>query len=342
MNAPNSTQHFFELASSANTSNSTLAQLQDGYICHLQDQSLLQASGDDAASFLHNQLSNDVEHLNDTQARYAAYCTPKGRMLASFLYWKSDDNIVLQCSSSLQPALQKRLQMFVMRSKVKLEDVSEQFATIGLGGKTASAFLLTQFTQLPEVINDKISGEAGTIIRVHDAFDTPRYLWILPHTKLIDISAQIDASLKKVDASIWRLGNIHAGVPQVLEQSKEKFVPQMINFELIGGVNFRKGCYPGQEIVARSQYLGKLKRRMAIARVSADSVDIATEVFSDNDPTQPCGMIVSAERDFDQNFACLVEMKLADQEQGKVHLGSHMGPILNFLPLPYAYLDVTE
>ncbi|MFC0348587.1 CAF17-like 4Fe-4S cluster assembly/insertion protein YgfZ [Undibacterium danionis] len=342
MNAPNSTQHFFELASSINTSNSTLAQLQDGYICHLQDQSLLQASGDDAASFLHNQLSNDVEHLNYTQARYAAYCTPKGRMLASFLYWKSDGNIILQCSSSLQPALQKRLQMFVMRSKVKLEDVSEQFATIGLGGKTASAFLLTQFTQLPEVINDKISGEAGTIIRVHDAFDTPRYLWILTHTKLIDISAQIDASLKKVDASIWRLGNIHAGVPQVLEQSKEKFVPQMINFELIGGVNFRKGCYPGQEIVARSQYLGKLKRRMAIARVSADSVDIATEVFSDNDPTQPCGMIVSAERDFDQNFACLVEMKLADQEQGKVHLGSHMGPILNFLPLPYAYLDVTE
>lgn len=339
----NTTPQFFNAETvMLDASKLSIPQLQDGYICKISDQSLIQASGEDAASFLHNQLSNDVEHLNDTQARYAAYCTPKGRMLASFLYWKMDGKIILQCSASLQPALQKRLQMFVMRSKVKLEEVTEQFALFGLSGKVAEAFLLTQFDHLPNEINDKVSNDAGTLIRLHDAFDTARYQWLVAQEKFAAISPNINANLLKVDASIWRLGNIHAGLPQVVEQSKEQFVPQMINFELIGGVNFRKGCYPGQEIVARSQYLGKLKRRMAIATVKAELVDVAMEIFSDNDPSQPCGMIVSAERNFGNDFACLVEIKLADQEQGKVHLGASDGPILEFLPLPYAYLDVTE
>lgn len=336
------TTQFFNTSKTLDASQLTMAQLENGYICLIQDQNLMRANGDDAASFLHNQLSNDVEHLNDTQSRYAAYCTAKGRMLASFLYWKMDSSIVLQSSASLQPALQKRLQMFIMRSKLKLEDISEQFALLGLSGKAAEAFLLTQFAQLPIGVNDKANSDAGTLIRIHDAFNAARYQWIVTHEKLAEIIAQIDESLQKVDASIWRLGNIHAGLPQVVEQSKEKFVPQMINFELIGGVNFRKGCYPGQEIVARSQYLGKLKRRMAIALVNADSVDVAREIFSDNDPSQPCGMIVNAERNFGHGFACLVEIKLADQEQGKVHLGTSDGAILEFLALPYAYLDVTE
>ena len=116
----------------------------------------------------------------------------------------------------------------------------------------------------------------------------------------------------------------------------------MLSLQDINAYSLKKGCYPGQEIVARSQYLGKLKRRMAIALVKADAVNVAMEVFSDNDPSQPCGIIVSAERNFDNNFACLVEIKLLDQEQGKVHLGLSDGPVLEFLPLPYAYLDVTE
>ncbi|WP_395006462.1 YgfZ/GcvT domain-containing protein [Undibacterium sp.] len=336
------THQLFESANSLNAENMLVEQLATGYICQISDQNLLHVNGDDAANFLHNQLSNDVENLGPTQARFAAYCTPKGRMLASFFYWKTDGAIVLQCSASLQPALQKRLQMFVMRSKVKLENITEQFMILGLGGKAAEVFLSTQFAQLPSEINDKVSGENGSLIRIHDAFDSPRYQWIIQHDKFEEIVAKTSIELQKVDASIWRLGNIYAGLPQVVEQSKEKFVPQMINFELIGGVNFRKGCYPGQEIVARSQYLGKLKRRMAIAIVQAESVEVAMEIFSDNDPSQPCGMIVSAEHNLGNGFACLVEIKLADQEQGKVHLGLSDGPVLDFLPLPYAYLDITE
>ena len=338
----NTSPHFFTTIETRDVNNLSPSQLQAGYICLIEDQCLLQANGDDAATFLHNQLSNDVEHLDETQARYAAYCTPKGRMQASFWYWKNETNIFLQCAKNLQPALQKRLQMFVMRSKVKLEDVSEQFAILGLGGSASESLLRNYFSQLPEGVNDKIGSDNGTLIRTHDAFGSTRYQWIVEASQLADIVAKLDTTVLKVDSSIWRLGHIHAGLPQIIEETKEKFVPQMVNFELIGGVNFKKGCYPGQEIVARSQYLGKLKRRMAIALVNSDSVNVAMEIFSENDPSQPCGMVVNVERNFDQGFACLIEIKLADQEAGRVHLGNVQGALLEFQTLPYAYLDITE
>ena len=345
----NSTQHFFstELTLPLPTQLSA-TQLQAGYLCLLNDQSLILASGDDAATFLHSQLSNDIEHLPTTEVRYAAYCTPKGRMLASFLVRKCaiDDGtqtaIFLQCAQSLQPALQKRLQMFVMRSKLTLSDVSDRYALIGIGGGRAKAVLTSIFGSVPEQINGQLQTALGCVVRMHDAFGAERYLCMLTDEQCAQISALIPSDFIKCDPALWRLGQINAGIPEVVAQTKEQFVPQMINFELIGGVNFRKGCYPGQEIVARSQYLGKLKRRMAIARIQSDEAAVAMEIFSENDPSQPCGMVVNVETDFNGDALCLVEIKLLDQEQGKVHLGNATGALLHFLPLPYAYLDVTE
>ena len=346
MNKP---QHFFstELTLPRPTQ-LTSSQVQAGYICLLNDQSLILASGDDAATFLHSQLSNDISHLPTSEARYAAYCTPKGRMLASFFVRQCaiDDGaqtgIFLQCSQSLQPALQKRLQMFVMRSKLTLTDVSDRYALIGMGGTRALAVLTSIFGSVPEQINGQIQTSSGSVVRMHDAFGAARYLCMFTDEQFAQISGLLSSDLIKCDPALWRLAQIEAGIPEVVEQTKEQFVPQMINFELIGGVNFRKGCYPGQEIVARSQYLGKLKRRMAIARVQSDEAAVAMEIFSENDPTQPCGMVVNVETDFNGDALCLVEIKLLDQEPGKVHLGSVDGALLQFLPLPYAYLDVTE
>lgn len=324
------------------------SQIQAGYICQLHDQSLILASGDDAATFLHSQLSNDITHLPTTEARYAAYCTPKGRMLASFFVRRCviDDTtqtgIFLQCSQSLQPALQKRLQMFVMRSKVTLTDLSDRYALIGIGGAAAPSILNRIFGSVPEQINAQIQTNAGSVIRMHDAFGSARYLCTFTDAQFAAISTLLTSDLIKCDPALWRLAQIEAGIPEVVEASKEQFVPQMINFELIGGVNFRKGCYPGQEIVARSQYLGKLKRRMAIARIQSKEAAVAMDIFSENDPTQPCGMIVNVETDLNGDALCLVEIKLLDQESGKVHLGHIDGAPLQFLPLPYAYLDVTE
>ena len=142
----------------------------------------------------------------------------------------------------------------------------------------------------------------------------------------------------------WTLGDIQAGVPQITPATQEKFVPQMINFELIGGVNFKKGCYPGQEIVARSQYLGKPKRRMVLATVEGDPslLQAGLEIFSSDDPEQPCGMIVNAARTADGSVSCLVEIKLAAQDSGAIHAGSANGPLLHFHSLPYSLAEPAE
>jgi folate-binding protein YgfZ len=146
-------------------------------------------------------------------------------------------------------------------------------------------------------------------------------------------------ALTPVGTGAWRLAEINAGVPRITQPTQERFVPQMINYELIGGVNFRKGCYPGQEVVARSQYLGKLKRRMVLAAIASPDAKDGMEVFSSADPDQPCGMIVNAESNSSGGMDCLVEIKLAALQDGTVHAGSAGGPALRFGELPYALTD---
>ena len=315
-----------------------------GFISALTDQALLLATGEDAASFLHNQLSNDVEKLGQDNAKLACYCTPKGRMIASFVYWKTTDGIVLQLHASIKTAIHKRLQMFILRAKAKLSDISNEQVVLGLGGQAAEAALTTWFPSLPQQIYGKVDTAFGTLIRVADAHQIPRYQWIATNAIAQQVWPQLSKQLQPVDTSVWHLTNIQAGVAQIIDKTQEKFVPQMVNFELIGGVNFKKGCYPGQEIVARSQYLGKLKRRMAIARIAHDASNpiwAGSEVFAATEGDQPCGMIVNAEMEDAQHSLCLVEMKVADQENGDIHLGSATGEQLLFLPLPYAVVDIT-
>jgi|SRR5450830_607321 len=311
------------------------AELPDNFVAPLTDLGLISLSGDDAASFLHNQITNDVEKLDLGTARLAGYCTPKGRLLATFLMWKDAGQIVLQLPRALQPAIQKRLQMFVMRSKAKLADVSEQYVALGLAGNTAAEVLQQWFPQLPAQPYSKIDNENGTLVRVADSRQAPRHQWITSVEQAIAAWPALTQKLSAVGTHAWRLTDIYAGVPVITQPTQEQFVPQMINFELIGGVNFKKGCYPGQEIVARSQYLGKLKRRSVLALVDAVDVRAGAEVFSSEDPGQPCGMIVNAEPAGTGKSACLVEIKLAASDNGTIHLGAVDGPVLQLQPLPY-------
>ena len=312
---------------------------------------LLAFSGDDAASFLHNQLTNDVEHLGAGEVRLAGYCTPKGRLLATMLLWKSGDAIILALPCTLLPAIQKRLQMFVLRAKVKVQDLSEQQAVIGLAGERAGAALQAWFSELPARPYAKIENAAGTLMRLADGHDgngkgadIARYQWIVANDVAIEAWPRLAATLPVAGEAAWTLGDIQAGVPQITPATQEKFVPQMINFELIGGVNFKKGCYPGQEIVARSQYLGKPKRRMVLATVEGDPslLQAGLEIFSSDDPEQPCGMIVNAARTADGSVSCLVEIKLAAQDSGAIHAGSANGPLLHFHSLPYSLAEPAE
>lgn len=316
------------------------AELAGGFVAAITDQGLIAVTGEDAASFLHSQLTNDVQHLGTGEARLAGYCSPKGRLQASFLMWRNAESVFLQLPSEIQPPLQKRLSMFVLRAKAKLSDASADSVLLGLGGAKAGAALEQLFGTLPAAPYAKIDHELGTLVRLPDAFGAPRYQWLAsPQTAQASWPA-LTATLVPAGGDAWRLAAIHAGIPEITLKTQEQFVPQMVNFELLGGVNFKKGCYPGQEIVARSQYLGKLKRRTALVSIDAASAQAGDEVFAVADPDQPCGMIVNAAPNGSGGVDALVEMKLAAIE-GEVRLGSAGGAPLRFQPMPYP-LDALE
>ena len=310
--------------------------LASGYIAPLSDLGLIEARGEDAAHFLHNQLTNDIEHLEPGHARRAGYCSPKGRLLATVLTWKTQDAIMLQLPRAQQPAIQKRLQMFVLRAKVKLADIGMQQVALGLGGQPAAQTLAAWFPQTPAAPLEKIDSDAGTLIRMPDAFGAPRYLWVAPLELARETWPQLTQALAPASTRVWHLADIEAAVPQILPATQEQFVPQMINFELVDGVSFKKGCYPGQEIVARTQYLGKLKRRMLPAALDGGTIAPGMEVFSSTDPQQPCGMVVNAAPAPGGGSAALVELKLAALDDGTIHVGSVDGPMLRIQSLPYA------
>ncbi|QDW50603.1 YgfZ/GcvT domain-containing protein [Burkholderia sp. KBS0801] len=299
---------------------------------------VIDVAGDDAATFLHSQLTNDIEHLDAASARLSGYCSAKGRLLASFLAWRAGHGVQLLVSKDVQAAVQKRLSMFVLRSKAKLTDASDTLAVVGFAGDVREA-LSGIFDALPDGVHVKVDGPAGALIRVPDAAGRKRYLWIGPRAEVDTRLAALGGKLPVVSPAVWDWLDVRAGEPRITQPAVEQFVPQMVNFDVIGAVNFRKGCYPGQEVVARSQYRGTIKRRTALAHVAGetDTVHAGVELFHSDDPGQPCGMIVNAAAAPAGGVDALVEIKLAALDSGTVHLGAADGPPLAFDALPYAW-----
>ncbi|SMG22169.1 CAF17-like 4Fe-4S cluster assembly/insertion protein YgfZ [Paraburkholderia susongensis] len=312
------------------------AVLEHGAYMPLTQFGVIEATGDDAASFLHSQLTNDVQHLDAAHARLTGYCSAKGRLLASFLSWRSGDAIRLLVSKDVQAAVQKRLSMFVLRAKAKLADASGELAVVGLAGDVRRA-LSGVFDALPDGVHVQVDGAAGSLIRVPDAFERLRYLWIGPKAQVEALQPSLDDKLTRVSPAVWDWLDIRAGEPRITQPVVEQFVPQMVNYDVLGAVNFRKGCYPGQEVVARSQYRGTIKRRTSLANVAGEleAVRPGTELFHSDDPAQPCGMIVNAASAQEGGVDLLAEVKLAALESGTVHLGAADGPALRFIALPY-------
>ncbi len=295
---------------------------------------MIDVKGDDAASFLHNQITNDVQHLDASTTRLAGYCSPKGRLLGSFLMWRTGDAIRLLIAQDVQAAVQKRLSMFVLRLKAKLTDATPELAAIGFAGDVRAA-LSGIFDAMPDGVHVKVDGPHGVLIRVPDAERRPRFLWVGPKA---DIKAQLrrlDEKLRRAPAELWDWLDIHAGEPRITQATVEQFIPQMVNFDVLGAVNFKKGCYPGQEIVARSQYRGTIKRRTALAH--GDAATPGAELFHSHDSGQPCGMVINVAPAKGGGVDCLVEIKFAALDNGAVHVGSADGPALSFLALPYAF-----
>lgn len=305
-----------------------------GGACRLPFWGVMQASGADAASFLHGQLSNDVNHLDARHARLAGYCNAQGRMLASLIVARRDaDTVWLLCAADVLAATLKRLSMFVLRAKARLSDVSAGHVVIGLAGAAAQTHLAKALGEPPgaETWSRHDLG-AAMVVRLPEA-GVPRWLWIGP----VDEAAALEAALPVLTPVTWDRLDIAAGVAPVQAATSGLFVPQMLNYELVGGVDFKKGCYPGQEIVARSQYLGKLKRR-AFLLAGATQPQPAQEVYWSEDPQQPAGQIAAAApagADGEPALA-LAELKIGAVGSGTLHLGSAQGPQLQLLALPYA------
>ncbi len=313
--------------------------LQAGFVCPIEGQAILVTEGDDAATFLHSQLTNDIVHLGSNEVRLASYCTAKGRMLASFTMWKSASQIFLQMSQELLPTIQKRLQMYALRAKFKVSPATELVA-LGLGGAQALQAVQPWFDAeqlaalLPNGKLDAVDAAYGALLRLPDSLGQVRLMWLLDQSHAANIWQAVATTLRPTAAPLWDLLAIHAGIARIESATVEKFVPQMINFELVGGVNFKKGCYPGQEIVARSQYLGKLKRRMYLVHSPLRTLSAGMEVFSTLDPDQPCGMLVNVAINPAGGSDCLVELKSAMIAEGQLQVG---GDQLQMLALPYAF-----
>ena len=275
-------------------------------IAKLERYGLLHAAGDDARAFLHAQLTNDIEHLAAGQARYAGWCSAKGRLLATFLVVPYSGGFLLQLARDLAPAIAKRLSMYILRSKVKLADVSGAWTQFGVWGA---------------------DGGAPLSVREQDGAVT---VAIEPGRSLVLAEgAAAGRYAPALSADDWALAEVRAGRPLIEQPTQDQFVPQMVNYELTGGVDFHKGCYPGQEIVARAQYRGEVKRRMY--RLRGAVLEPGQDLYSDDAPGQPSGMVVNAAGD--ESLAVLqtsaIEAKAAIRAQPQA------AP-LELLPLPYA------
>jgi folate-binding protein YgfZ len=299
-----------------------------GGALRLADWAVLRARGADAGTFLQSQLTQDMLGLQSDQVRVSGYCSPKGRLLASMLVFRmADDEFALLCSADLAAPLLKRLSMYVLRAKCKLDNASSEWAVWGLAGAAAA-----QWLGRAAVAPGRVARRDGAwVLGLPPAEGQTRHLWVQP--------AQSAApELPALDSAIWQRLEVLSGVPRITAATVEQFVPQMINLERVGGVDFHKGCYPGQEVVARSQYRGTLKRRMHL--FATDGVaHPAQELFHSEDPSQPAGMVVNAAADASGTLL-LAEVKLAALDTGALHLGSVQGPMLRRLELPYSIADL--
>lgn len=271
----------------------------------LADWGLILARGADAASFLHSQLTQAVQGLPPDRAKPAGYCSPKGRLLASFVIWQADaETVALACSADLLSPTLKRLSMFVLRARCKLSDETASLPLWGLAGEAAGAWLGAEAAAASAWKAGAAAALPGARwIRLPDAAGVPRWLLAAP--------ADTDAlPLPSLPAASWDWLEVRSAVPRVVAATADHFVPQMVNLELVGGVDFQKGCYPGQEVVARSQYRGTLKRRMVLCDADGPLVP-GTDVHHSSDPEQPAGEVVLAAAGPEGRWSALVEVKLA-------------------------------
>ncbi len=299
-------------------------------VAPLTNLGLIRAQGDDAAKFLHGQLTNDFVLLGLSDARLAGFCNAKGRLQASFIGFKRcQTDILLVCSSDILATTLKRLSMFVMRAKVKLSDASHEFKLFGLAGDaTPNASNSGASNARPVWFKEDF--DAANCVTLYPADGVARALWVAP------VAGPIPAG-QPLSEALWAWSEVRSGITTLTLPIVEALVPQMLNYESVGGVNFKKGCYPGQEVVARSQFRGTLKRRAYLAHSDAP-MQAGEELFASDDASQPCGIVVQAAVTPTGGVDAIVSMQISAFQADAVKTVSADGPALTLSPAPYPLL----
>ena len=310
-------------------------------LCDLSHLGLLEISGADAVTFLQGQVTNDVNLLNGSNAHYTAYCNPKGRMLALFLAFAHYDHLHLQLNRELLEPIMKRLKMYVMRSKVEIKDVSDSIIKFGLNGMEAASMLeavfnkAPLFSKIPTEDYELVSLENGAILKLPSVNDDARFEIFTDSTNAPLIWEALKNNSKVVEKPHWDWLEIQVGIPDIELKTQEHFVPQMLNLDILNAINFKKGCYTGQEIVARTHYLGSVKRRTYLAETSIKAMP-GDKVM---DATQnEVGQIVRVAPNLTGSFDILAELRIDAAATGT--LGCN-GATLALKTLPYS-LEILE
>jgi len=292
---------------------------------------LIRIQGEDARDFLQGQLTNDIQAVTTKQAQLSAWCNPKGRMLALMLVFQHGDDLYLQLPRERIEAVLKRLRMFVMRSRVTLDDASAELPIMALGGDCIAGLL----DDVPE--GDFASQQSAGLTVIRFPGKQPRVQVIGATDILISAWKKAAATATLVNDEWWRLQNIRNGIPAIYDATAETFIPQMLNLDLLNGISFTKGCYTGQEVVARMKYLGQLKRRMYLARFdTAQEPGPGDRLFSPSSKSaQGAGKVVVVQRSPAGGWEALVAAEISSVEAGGMRLGDAEGAVLEIQPPPY-------
>jgi folate-binding protein YgfZ len=311
-----------------------MSQILQADFCELRSEGLIAFSGEDALSFLHAQLTSDVAGLFESQTQYSGYCSPKGRLLATFLLWRRPADVLMQLPADLRESVQQRLLKYVLRARVRVSAASGRYLMFGLAGERARSVLAEMNLPLPSADHEVTSAGDVYVTRL----PVNRYVILAEADRGASLRASLDKHARPQDVTLWDRLDIEAGIPVITSQTQDQHVPQMVNLDLIGAVSYSKGCYPGQEIVARTHYLGRLKQRMYRLSVpTLEPVRAGDPLFSAQfGDAQASGSIVQATRRHSAVFEALAVIQTASVQAGAVHFTSPQGPVVDFLSLPYA------
>ncbi len=312
----------------------------DLYLTDLSWLGIMEVSGDDRLTYLQGQLTNDINAVSSSLSQLSALCTPKGRMRALFHIIQNNiqnhDRLLLQLPYGLLAENIKRLKMFILMSKVELNDVSDDIIKIGLAGKNAEQVLQNAGFTIPEQTN--IVTQHNDMLLLRLAGDIPRFECLGYFDAIQALWDSLTGQAELLSTQQWRLLDIKAGIPNVFPQTAESFIPQMLNLQFLNGVNFKKGCYTGQEVVARMQYLGKLKRRMYLAGCQSETLpEPGASLYSSSSSSgQGAGNIVDAQFSTSGEVTLLAVITNDAVDRQDIFLDEAMQQPLNIQDLPYS------